>query len=265
MSALGDGSGRLAGIAEHLRAAYHTKVAVAPPIEEDDALTIDNAYTIQLIQVHSWLDDGDTIQGYKVGLTSKAMQNQLGVNQPDFGHLMSSMFHLEHQPIDTSRYLQPKVEPEIAFVLGRELVGPRVNAAQAIRAVDFVLPSLELIDSRVADWRIGIVDTISDNASSGGVILGSNPTRLTDVDLATVGCNLLIDSQLVATGASSAVLGSPVNALVWLVNTLGERGISFRPGDVILPGSITASQPVSAGSVARAEFTGLGSVTAVFE
>jgi len=168
-------------------------------------------------------------------------------------------------PIDVSAFLQPKVEPEVAFVLGSDLAGPGVNAADAMRAVDFVVPSLELIDSRVKDWRIGIVDTIADNASSAGVILGSTKTSLKKVDPARVECRLRMDKELVATGFGSAVLGSPINALVWLANTLGARGISFRPGDVILPGSITPAQPVRSGSVAVAEFSTLGTVTAIFE
>ncbi|MDR0990821.1 MAG: fumarylacetoacetate hydrolase family protein [Propionibacteriaceae bacterium] len=255
---------KLAGFAEELLTAYRTKQAIAPLSERDASLTIDDAYDIQLAQVAAWTAAGATIKGYKVGLTSQAMRQQLGVDQPDFGHLTESMFYPEHSPIDTAIFLQPKIEPEVAFVLGRPLSGPGVNVADAIRAVDFVLPAIELIDSRVANWRIGIVDTVADNASSGGLVLGSNPTRLEDVDLARVGCNLMIDSTLIASGANSAVLGSPINALVWLANTLGQRGIAFQPGDVILPGSVTAAYPVQSGSVVAAEFAGLGSVTAVF-
>jgi len=255
---------RLTDHASQLLAAYRTKQAVAPLSERDPDLTIDDAYEIQLAQVATWLADGAVVKGYKVGLTSQAMQRQLGVDQPDFGHLTASMFHLEHNPIDTAAFLQPKVEPEIAFVLGRDLAGPGVTVPEAIRAVDFVLPALELIDSRIADWRIGIVDTVADNASSAGLILGSKPTRIDTVDLARVGCNLVQDGEVVATGAGAAVLGSPINALVWLTNTLGERGIAFRAGQVILPGSVTASYAVRSGSVVAAEFAGLGSVTAVF-
>jgi 2-keto-4-pentenoate hydratase len=156
------------------------------------------------------------------------------------------------------------VEPETAFVIGRELQGPGVNVAEAIRAVDFVLPSLELIDSRIVDWRIGIVDTVADNASASGVILGGKPTRLDTIDLADVVCDLSIDRKKIDSGAGSAVLGSPINALVWLVNTLGSRGVAFKPGDVVLPGSVTASYPVQAGSHVVADFGPLGSVTAVF-
>jgi len=259
-----DDGTRLDDYARELLAAYQTKQAVAPLTERDAGLTADDAYAIQLAQVAQWQADGAVIKGYKVGLTSLAMQRQLGVSQPDFGHLMETMFHLDHNPIDTGQFLQPKVEPEIAFVLGRDLAGPGVTVPDAIRAVDFVLPALELIDSRIENWRIKFVDTVSDNASSGGLVLGSKPTRLDAVDLAKVGCNLVHDGEVIATGAGSAVLGSPINALVWLANTLGQRGVAFEAGQVILPGSVTASFAVQAGSVVAAEFAGLGSVTAVF-
>ncbi|MCL2482544.1 MAG: 2-keto-4-pentenoate hydratase [Propionibacteriaceae bacterium] len=264
MSTGEDHSQKIERVATTLATAYTTKQAIRPPVETDPDLTINDAYAIQLRQIEARLDAGGVIKGYKVGLTSKAMQNMLGVNQPDYGHLMADMFHLDHMPIQAADYLQPKVEPEIAFVMGKELCGPGVNVAEAIHAVDFVLPSLELIDSRVADWKISIVDTIADNASSAGVILGSKPALLTSLDLTKVGCNLSVNSQMIGSGVGSAVLGSPLNALVWLCNTLGEQGISFKPGDVILPGSITVAQEVRAGSVAHAEFSGLGSVTAVF-
>lgn len=255
----------LAQIAKDLANAYACGKAIDPPIRANPGLTVDDAYDIQMHQINARIAAGAVVKGYKVGLTSKAMQDQLGVNQPDFGHLMDDMFHLERVPIDASHYLQPKVEPEIAFVIGKDLAGPGVNVAQAMRAVDFVVPSLELIDSRVVDWQITIVDTIADNASSAGVILGSRPTALDKIDLTNVECRLSIDTHLAASGISSAVLGSPINAVVWLANTLGAKGISFKPGDVILPGSITPAQPVRAGTIAYAEFAKLGAVTAVFE
>jgi 2-keto-4-pentenoate hydratase len=264
MTPTDSGVDRLSRFASALAEAYVSKSGIEPLSATDPTLTLDDAYAIQLIQVQAWCDQGATIQGYKVGLTSQAMQDQLGVHQPDFGHLTQHMFHLEHAPIAAAGFLAPKVEPEIAFVMGRELAGPGVNVAQAIRAVEFVLPSLELIDSRVRDWKIGLIDTVSDNASAGGVILGSQPKRLTDLDLTAVECGLSIDGRIVAAGVSSAVLGSPINALVWLANTLGTRGVRFQPGDVILPGSITVAQPVGAGTVARADFARLGSVTATF-
>lgn len=249
-------------LVDEVLAAY--RHPVDPLTERFPDLTVDDAYAIQLGQVERWVADGAVVKGHKVGLTSAAMRRQLGVDAPDFGHLLDSMFHPEHTPIDVSRFLRPRIEPEVAFVLAKPLRGPGVTVADAIAAVDFVLPALEIIDSRVRDWRIGLVDTIADNASSGGVVLGGVPTRLSDVDLPLTGCVLRVGGAVAGTGAGAAVLGSPLNALVWLANTLGERGVVLEAGHVVLPGSVTAAVPVAAGDVVRATFAGLGSVTAVF-
>lgn len=251
-------------IAGMLLGAYTSRQPVDPLTEKYDALTMADAYEIQLLQVRRWLGAGARIKGHKIGLTSAAMQRQLGVDQPDYGHLLDSMFWLEHEPIPAARFLQPRVEPEIAFVLDKELRGPGVTAADAIGATGYVLPALELIDSRIRDWRIGLLDTIADNASSAGVILGSSPVPLTAVDLRLAGCNLHKNAELAGTGAGGAVLGSPLTAVVWLANTLGERGIVLEPGQVILPGSVTAAIPVGPGDTVMATFAGLGSVTARF-
>ena len=244
--------------------AYATRTAIAPLTVTYPDITLADAYAIQLAQVDRWTGGGVVVKGHKVGLTSAAMQRQLGVDQPDYGHLTGSMFHLDSAPIDTGRFLQPRIEPEIAFVLGRPLSGPGVTAAQAVSAVDFVLPALEIIDSRIADWKITLADTIADNASSGGVVLGTRPVRLDALDLAMSGCLLHKNGLLEQTGAGGAVLGSPVNALVWLANTLGERGVTLEAGHVVLPGSITAAIPVAAGDTVTAAFAGVGSVTARF-
>ncbi len=251
-------------IAGMLLGAYTSRQPVDPLTEKYDALTMADAYEIQLLQVRRWLGARARIKGHKIGLTSAAMQRQLGVDQPDYGHLLDSMFWLEHEPIPAARFLQPRVEPEIAFVLDKELRGPGVTAADAIGATGYVLPALELIDSRIRDWRIGLLDTIADNASSAGVILGSSPVPLTAVDLRLAGCNLHKNAELAGTGAGGAVLGSPLTAVVWLANTLGERGIVLEPGQVILPGSVTAAIPVGPGDTVTATFAGLGSVTARF-
>ena len=174
--------------AEVLLQAYASGTPTEPLTEQFDGLTVEDAYAIQLAQVRRWTEGGRRIIGHKVGLTSVAMQQQLGVDQPDFGHLTDDFAHLEHQPIPLGQYLQPRVEPEIAFVLRKPLSGPGVTVTEAIDAVDYVLPALEIVDSRVADWRITLVDTIADNASSGGFVLGSTPTRLADVDLRLSGC-----------------------------------------------------------------------------
>ncbi|MFI6742691.1 2-keto-4-pentenoate hydratase [Nonomuraea sp. NPDC050451] len=225
---------------------------------------VTDAYAIQLAQVREWTAAGAVVKGHKVGLASAAMQRQLGVDEPDFGHLTDTMFFQHSAPIDAGRFLQPRIEPEIAFVLGRPLSGPGVTVAQAIAAVDFVLPALEIIDSRIENWKITLADTIADNASSGGVVLGTRPTRLEAVDLALAGCLLHRNGVLEQTGAGGAVLGSPINALVWLANVLGARGVSLEAGHVVLPGSVTAAIPVAAGDTVTATFAGLGAVSATF-
>ncbi|GAB2985303.1 2-keto-4-pentenoate hydratase [Amycolatopsis acidiphila] len=247
-----------------LLGAYQSGVPVDPLTDQYDGLDVDDAYAIQVSQVQRWQADGAVVKGHKVGLSSAAMQRQLGVDQPDFGHLTDRMFHLESQPIDPSAFVAPKVEPEIAFVLGKPLAGPGVTVAEAVAAVEFVTPALEIIDSRIRDWKIKLVDTIADNASSAGVVLGSTATPLSQVNVRLVGGVLYHNGELVGTGAGGAVLGSPLNALVWLTNTLGARGVTLQAGHVVLPGSITAAVPVAAGDVATATFAGLGSVTARF-
>jgi 2-keto-4-pentenoate hydratase len=174
------------------------------------------------------------------------------------------MFYAESEVVPISAFIQPRVEPEVALVLGRGLTGPGVTIADALAAVDFVLPALEIIDSRIEDWRIGIVDTIADNASSGGVVLGAHPIGPAAVDLRLLGCNLFGNGELVATGASGAALGSPVVSLAWLANTIGEHGDCLEAGDIVLPGSVTAAQPVQRGDVWTAHFAELGTVTARF-
>lgn len=245
---------------------YRTGQAIAPLTPDLPPGTgLEVAYRIQQAQVEAWTGAGDQVKGHKVGLASRAMQRQMGVGQPDFGHLTASMFHLEHAPIPAGTFLQPRVEPEVAFVLGRPLAGPGVTIAEAVRAVDHVLPALEFVDSRIADWKIGIFDTIADNASSGGVVLGSRPVRLDRVDLRLMGCNLHVNGSVAATGAGGAVLGSPLNALVWLANTLGPLGVGLEPGHIVLPGSMTRALPIEHGGGVVAHMAGLGTVTALLD
>ena len=170
------------------------------------------------------------MQGHKVGLTSAAMQRLLGVTEPDYGHLLDDFFHLEHMPIPIDLFVQPRIEPEVAFVLKKPLKGPGVTVHEALRAVDFVLPALEIVDSRIRDWKIGLFDTIADNASSGAVVLGSTPTDVGAVDLRLAGATFHRNGEVVGTGAGGAVLGSPLNSLVWLANTVGARGVTLEKG-----------------------------------
>ena len=244
--------------------AYASRVPVAPLSDTYPGLSVDDAYAIQQAQVVSWAAAGAVVKGHKVGLTSAAMQAQLGVSQPDFGVLLDSMFLPEGMTAPVSGFLQPRAEPEIAFVLGRPLAGPGVTVAEALAAVDFVLPALEIIDSRIADWKITLPDTVADNASSAAVVLGSRPVKPSELDLSLTGCLLYRGGVIVGTGAGGAVLGSPVNALVWLANTLGARGAALAPGHVILPGSACAAVPFGPGDTIAAAFDRIGTVSVTF-
>jgi len=249
---------------DRLLDAYRSKTPVDQMTATYEGMDLEDAYAIQLAQIERLLSEGRRVKGHKVGLTSAAMQKMLGVDEPDYGHLLDDFFYLEHQPIPVDRFLQPRIEPEMAFVLKKTLTGPGVTVHEAAAAVDFVLPALEIVDSRIRDWKIGLFDTIADNASSGAVVLGSTPTELTNVDLRLTGGVLHKNAEVVGTGAGGAVLGSPINALVWLANTLGARGISLEAGHVVLPGAICGMVPVAGGDTVTATFAGLGSVTARF-
>ncbi|HEV7196760.1 MAG TPA: fumarylacetoacetate hydrolase family protein [Pedococcus sp.] len=250
--------------ATRLLAAYETKEAIAPLTATYEGMNLDDAYAIQLIQLDALIERGRTVRGHKVGLTSVAMQELLGVDQPDYGHVLDDFFHAEHEPIPITPFLQPRIEPEIGFVLKAPLRGPGVTVDDAIAAIDYVVPSLEIVDSRIKDWKIALLDTIADNASSGAVVLGATHAGIHDVDLALSECVFTRNGEVVGTGAGSAVLGSPVNALVWLANTVGARGVALEAGHVILPGAVCAMVPVEPGDTFTATFSGLGSVTATF-
>src|SRR5260370_115262 len=216
----------------------HRSWTASVPRQGFGASGVEDGYEIKWIQLGRRLAAGAQVKGHKVGLPSAAMQRQLGVGQPDYGHLLDDMFWRENEPIPVQRFLQPRVEPEMAFVLAKPLRGPGVTVAEAIAAVGFVLPALELIDSRIRDWKIGLLDPIADNASSGGVVLGSTPVVLAGVGLRLGGCNLPKNGELAATGAGGAVLGSPLTSLVWLGDTGGARGggLGARAGIPPRPG-----------------------------
>lgn len=251
-------------VASALADAYGTRAPIDPP-SASWKMTLDDAYAVQALQVRRWTAEGASVKGHKVGLTARAMQKLLGVDQPDYGHLLDTMFLASGERVGAARFLQPRVEPEIAFVLGRDLAGPGVTTADVLRATDFVVASLELIDSRIRDWKITLVDTIADNASSGAVVLASRPVLPGAVDLRLAGCTLFRNGSLVATGAGGAVLGDPVRAVAWLANVRAANGEALRAGDVVLPGSCTAAVPVAPGDSVRAEFAGIGAVHVSFE
>jgi 2-keto-4-pentenoate hydratase len=247
-----------------LLGAYESGNPVAPLSTTFPDIDLEDAYAIQLEQIEDWKRHGRRVIGHKVGLTSLAVQKQLGVSQPDFGHLMDDMFYLSGEPIPAAAFMQPRVEPEIAFVLKKPLRGPGVTVAEAIAAVDFVLAALEIVDSRIANWQIQLTDTVADNASSGGVVLGTKPVRLDEIDLRLLGAVLYKNGRIQHSGAGAAVLGSPISSLVWLANTLGRLGTTLEAGEVVIPGAITPLVPASPGDTVTATFAALGSVTATF-
>jgi 2-keto-4-pentenoate hydratase len=256
----------LESIAADLAAAYQAgQPTLAPLTSTYDGLTVDDAYEIQQLQIRGRVARGTPVIGYKVGLTSAAMQQQMGVYEPDFGHLLADMVHPADAPIAVSQFRQPRAEPEIALVLAQSLRGPGLSVADVMSATRFALPAIEIIDSRITDWKIGLVDTVADNASSGGVVLGQRPVPAAERDLALTGCVLRRNGRIAGTGAGAAVLGSPWHAATWLANTLTARGAELAAGSIILTGSITAAIPVASGDAVMASFEHLGSVTAVFD
>jgi len=204
------------------------------------------------------------VRGRKVGLTSRPMQKLLGVNEPDFGLLLDDMFVEDGDEIAPETMLQPRVEAEMAFIMARDLTGPGVTVADALTGVAGVLPAIEVVDSRVADWRITLVDTVADNASCGRLVLGGTLTPVTALDLRLTGMLLYRNGVPIDSGAGAAALGNPVRCVAWLANKLGEFGSGLRRNDIVLPGALHRMTPARPGDVFRAVFAHLGSVTARF-
>jgi 2-keto-4-pentenoate hydratase len=223
---------------------------------------VDDAYRVSLAVRDLKLASGRTVKGHKIGLTSKAMRDLTGATEPDYGFIFDNWFVLEGATVQRSAMNRPLVEVELAFVMGRELKGPSINAADVIRATEFVLPALEIVDSRYKGRGNNLlVDSISDAASCGFVVLGGNPVKLTDVDVRRLSASLSINGQVMESGSASAVMGNPVNAVVWLANKLHEFGVAMQPGDVILSGSFVKAIPFGAGDTIIALYGQLGEVT----
>ncbi|HTF49051.1 MAG TPA: fumarylacetoacetate hydrolase family protein [Pseudonocardia sp.] len=251
-------------LAEELWEADRAARPIPPLTDRHPELDVDDAYAIQTINVDRRIASGARVVGRKVGLTSRPMQQLLGVHEPDFGVLTEDMIVEDGDLVDLARLLQPRVEAEMAFVMGRDLAGPGVTTAAALAAIEGVLPALEIVDSRVADWKIKLVDTVADNASSGRLVVGGRMTPVANVDLRLVGVVVSRNGELLHTGAGAAVLGNPARCVAWLANKLGSLGAGLRAGDIVLPGSPHAMVAVAPGDVFRAEFAHLGAVTVRF-
>lgn len=238
-----------------------TRTPIAPISTSHGIAGLDVAYAVAELNTQAQLAAGRRIVGMKVGLTSKAVQQQLGVDQPDFGVLFDDMEVLSGQDVPMARLLQPKVEAEVAFVMGRDLTGPAPSYAEFLAAVAYALPAIEIVDSAIADWKITLVDTVADNASCGLYVLGDQPLPMGQVSLGELGMTMTKNGQTVSVGTGAACLGHPLRAAYWLACTMAERGQSLKVGQVILSGALGPMVPVVAGDVVRAQIGALGSVS----
>ena len=222
------------------------------------------AYAVQDINIRRGEAEGRRVVGRKIGLTAKAVQKQLGVDQPDSGILFADMEVLDGETIAWGRVLQPKAEAEVALVLGRDLDNPEASITEVIAATAYVLPAIEVVGSRIAGWDITILDTIADNASSGAYVLGATPKKLQDVDLRICGMAMFRRGEPVSVGAGAACLGNPLNAALWLARTMAKVRRPLKAGDLVLTGALGPMVAAQPGDVLQARIEGLGSVTAAF-
>jgi 2-keto-4-pentenoate hydratase len=250
----------LSKLAERLRDAYR-RGPVSPlrdGLQPDDA---ERAYEVQAINTRYWVDQGRRVVGRKIGLTSEQVQKQLGVSQPDCGVLFLDMLISDGGSIDLSRLLQPKVEAEIALVLGRDITAPEPSVRDVIAATEYVLPALEIPDSRISDWRITFADTVADNASSGCFVLGWQPRTVANLDLWSCGMVMEVNGRIASTGVGAACLGHPFNAAAWLARALAARGEMLRSGDIVMTGALGPLVTLPRGASVRATIGGLGEVS----
>ncbi|MFJ2763568.1 2-keto-4-pentenoate hydratase [Streptomyces prasinus] len=254
----------IAAAAARLREAAATGVPTVPVrdlIGRDD---VEAAYAVQTRLAAERIEAGATVVGRKIGLTSAAVQRQLGVDQPDFGVLFDDMEYADGSAVPADAILQPRVEAEIAFVLGADLAEGPLDHDQVREAVDHAVAALEICGSRVAGWDISFGDTVADNASAGGYVLGARRVPLTDFDPVSAEMTLTIGGETVSTGNGAACLGDPVNALVWLARQARDLGSPLRAGQVVLSGALGPMRPVAPGDAVRATVTGLGTVSVTF-
>lgn len=227
-------------------------------------MSVEDAYRIQLANAERRLLEGERLIGMKIGLTSQGMQRLLHVDVPDFGHLFDSMLLTDGQICHVSQLIQPKVEGELSFCLNRSLKGPGVTVADVYGAVRYVVPSLEIVDSRIQDWKIKLQDTIADNGSSARLMIGARMTPIEQVDMRLTGMTLEKNGELVNSGTTAEVWGNPAAAVACLANMLAEFGMELKAGSIVMAGALTAAVPVTAGDIVTASFQGMGSVTVKF-
>lgn len=248
--------------ADALWEADRTRTPIAPVRDLLGTDTdIDVGYAVQQINTARSVAEGRRISGRKIGVTSKAVQAQIGVDQPDYGTLFADTEFGDGVDIPMSRMIQPRAEGEVALVIGRDLDNAPHGFAEVLRAVEFALPSIEVVDSRIENWQIKIVDTVADNASCGMYVVGSRPVPLSAFDIRSVPMSMIVNGAVVSTGTGAACLGNPIHAARWLADTLCQRGIPLRAGDVLMTGALGPMQSIVLGDEVVADFGPLGSVS----
>ncbi|WP_093282439.1 2-oxopent-4-enoate hydratase [Solimonas aquatica] len=251
-------------LGDELYEALMARKTLAPLTSRHAEISIEDAYRIQQQMIARRLAKGARVVGKKIGVTSRAVMNMLGVGQPDFGYVLDDMIYSEGQSVPMDTLIQPRAEGEIAFVLKKDLIGPGVTNAAVLAATEGVITCFEIVDSRIHDWKIKIQDTVADNASCGVMVLGDRLVDPRKIDLNTCGMVIEKNGEVIATGAGAATMGSPVTAIAWLANTLGRLGIPLKAGEVVLSGSLAALIPVTTGDNLRATVGGIGSCSVRF-
>jgi 2-keto-4-pentenoate hydratase len=250
----------VAAVAARLREAETTLRPVAPFAHELGIGNVAAAYAVQRTNVEHWKSSGRRKVGRKIGLTSKTVQEQLGVAHPDYGTLFSDMEIAHGDGIERDKLIMPRVEGEIAVVLERDILNADVTMAEVIRAVAFVVTALEIVDSRIKDWKISAVDTIADNGASSRFVLGLEPRRIQDIDLENCGMTLLRNGEITSVGTGSACLGHPLKAVLWLARTLVNHGEPLETGDIVLTGALGPMVDARSGDFFEGRIGGLSAV-----
>ncbi|NQV94328.1 MAG: fumarylacetoacetate hydrolase family protein [Sphingomonadales bacterium] len=244
--------------------ALRSRNTLEPLIARDSSLTIDDAYAISLDFLARRRKQGERVVGKKIGVTSKAVQDMLGVHQPDFGFLTDWMHVTGDIDVEAKGLIAPRAEAEIAFILKDSLNGPGVKVADVMAATESITPCFEIVDSRIRDWKIGIIDTVSDNASCGVFVLGESRADPKDHDLPNLRVTVTKNGEPLSEGLGSAVQGNPAQAVAWLANTLGQYGVTLDAGDIILSGSVVPLEPAAKGDIFEMTLHGIGNCTAKF-
>lgn len=245
-------------VAQMLRDAYHGP-PIAPLRDFLDPLDAEGAYAVQAINTRYWVSQGRKLVGRKIGLTAQSVRQQLGVDQPDFGALFADMEIPDGGVLDRAKVIQPKAEAEIAFTLGRDLDDPDASLESVIAAIDKAVPSIEIVDSRIADWQITFADTVADNGSSAFFVLGTNPLPHAELDLYSCGMVTEVNGSVASVGAGAACLGHPYNSVHWIARMLAKLGEPLRAGDILLSGALGPMVTLTPGDHVRIHIGGIGS------